>query len=101
VALTVRKITSYADGNHRKVIADVAFDNAYRTGGLALTARDLGMGLFLSSVDAQITTRGHGCPYDYTNSKLLAFNGTTQIADGTDLSGVTTRVTVIGKGYGL
>jgi len=101
VALTVRKITSYVDGNHRKVIADVTFDNAYRTGGLALTARDFGMGVFLDSVDAQTTTRGHACPYDYANSKLMAFNGTTQIADNTDLTGITTRVTVIGKGAGL
>lgn len=101
MALTIRKVSSFCVGNHRMVIADVTFDSAYRTGGTALTARDFGLNTQLVRIEAAATTGGHGCPYDYTNSKLMAFNGTTQIADNTDLSRVTTRVAAIGKGYGL
>jgi hypothetical protein len=101
VALTITPVKTFAAGGCRTVIADVAFDNSYPTGGESLTAIDLGLTLELYSVSAAPATTGHACPYDRTNSKLMAFNGTSEIADRTDLRAVTTRVTAIGKGPGL
>lgn len=101
MALTITPVKSFCIGNHRMVIADVQFDSGYRTGGTALTGKNLGLNTQLVQVHATTTNGGHGCAYDWTNSKLKAFNGTTEIADATDLSRYTTRVTAIGKGYGL
>lgn len=101
MALTIAPVRTFVIGDHRAVIADVTFDSSYVTGGESLTQTDLGLTRTLSFVSATVATTGHTCPYDYTNSKLLAFNGTTQIANTTDLSAVTTRVFAVGKGPGL
>jgi hypothetical protein len=101
MALTVRKVASFVSGDRRTVVADVTFDNSYVTGGEALTARDFGLTLALTSVHPAPTITGHVCPYDAANSKLMAFRGGSEIANATDLSTVTTRVTAVGKGPGL
>ena len=101
MALTISPVRTFVLGDHRCVIADVTFDSSYATGGESLTNTDLGLTRSLMSLDAGVATTGHACPYDYTNQKLMAFNGTTQIANTTDLSAVTTRVVAIGKGPGL
>jgi hypothetical protein len=101
VALTIRPVKTWVCGDRRNVLADITFDNSYPTGGEALTATDLGLTLELNAVHAAPATTGHVCPYDQANAKLMAFNGTTQIADRTDLSAVTTRVLAVGKGPGL
>lgn len=101
MALTIVPVRTFVLGDHRCVIADVTFDNSYATGGESLTQTDLGLTRSLMSLAAGAATTGHACPYDYTNAKLMAFNGTTQIANTTDLSTVTTRIVAIGKGQGL
>lgn len=101
MALTKRKVASFICGDRRTVMIDVTFDNGYRTGGLALTARDFGLTYGLTSIHAAAPTTGQVCPYDYANSKLMAFRGGAEVADGTDLSTVVTRVTAIGRGPGL
>lgn len=101
MGLTIAPVKSYVTGDRRTVIADVTFDSSYPTGGEALTASDLGLTGTLTYVNAAPAPTGHVCPYDRTNSKLMAFNGTTEIANTTDLSTVTTRLMAIGKGPGL
>ena len=101
MALTITPVRSFVVGDRRMVIADVTFDSSYATGGEALVASDLGLKLGLDSIHAASTTRGHTCPYDYVNGKLMAFSGGTEVSAATDLSRVTTRVTAIGRGYGL
>ena len=101
MALTITPVRTFVLGDHRAVIADITFDSSYATGGESLTQTDLGLTRSLVLLQASPATTGHSCPYDYTNAKLMAFNGTTQISNATDLSSVTTRVMAIGKGPGL
>lgn len=101
MALTITPVKTFVVGDRKCVIADVLFDNSYASGGEVLTGADLGLDLVLDSVNAGAATTGHVCPYDYTNQKLMAFNGTTQIVGAVDLSAVKTRVVAIGKGKGL
>lgn len=139
MALTVRKVASGVIGDRRRVVADVTFDNSYRTGGMTLAKATLGLGLELDSVHAG-TTAGLLFSYDHSTSKLKAFYPTggasapaalgapratataggtpvtssaatvpvalaggqgIEVADATDLSTITARVTAVGKGGGL
>lgn len=100
MALAVVPVRTFVIGDRREVIADVTFDNSYTTGGLSLTAAQLG----LTAADVVIATSaitGQTFPYDYAGSRLLAFAGAAQVANGTDLSAVRTRVVAHGKGPGL
>lgn len=94
MALSLANFKPGVSGNRRSNIVDVTFDSSYPTGGEALTPAQLG----LISVDTVLADGklGYTFPYDRTNQKLLAFNGTTQAANEADLSAVTTRVVAIG-----
>ncbi len=100
MALSITRVSSYVIGDHREVIADVTFDASYTTGGLALTAAQLGMGTSLRAVIPTPSTDGHTFAYDYANSKLKAFSGASEVANATDLHTLTTRIVVHGKGAG-
>ena len=114
MALTVSRVTG-ADsvfGNKRIRTRTITFDSSYADNGEPLTAATLG----LRTVEAVIP---HGpfrkadgsdaisVSYDHTNSKLLAYWGNNdsgsdgpliEVADTTDLSGYSGRVTCIGTG---
>lgn len=94
MALTVTQKRYLDLGNSRGVIVNVAFDSSYPTGGEDLTPALLG----LSQVDAFIPVSGNpGYSFQFTGSKLLAFNGTTQVTNATNLSTLTPDFLVIGS----
>lgn len=95
MALTISNLQHGVSGNKRENIADVAFDSSYPTGGESLTPAQLG----LTSVDVVLSDHkaGYNFVYDKANQKLLAYNGTTQVANTTDLSAITARV--VAKGF--
>lgn len=85
MALTVSSIAQSVFGNKRVVLANVAFDDSYTTGGLALSPASVG----LSSIDAVILnpamtasgTTGKTCAYKRSTGKVLAYNSVTTAAD--------------------
>ena len=93
----------YLNGARTFDIFKVAFDASYPTGGEGLTAANLD----LDSIDLVIAppAGGYVFEYDYTNSKLLAYYGNYDAADGplievpnaTDLALIATRILVIGE----
>jgi hypothetical protein len=62
----------------------LTFDNSYPTGGYPLPLNQLG----LTQLFGFITERpnGYGIHYNRTTNKVQVFNGTTEVAGGTDLS---------------
>lgn len=95
-------------GNRRQTFATVAFDNSYTTGGLALTAAQVGLGV-VEELQADPKS-GYIFEYDYTNSKLKAYYQTDpanagganipliEVANATNLSTLTgVRVTAEGR----
>ena len=90
-------------GAQKVKYATVTFDSSYPTGGEPLTPSDFD----LVSIDWIQTQDGVGYAlyYDRTNSKLLAYYGNFDAADGpliqvpnaTDLSAVAVKVVVFGK----
>lgn len=90
-------------GNERATYVDVTGPASYTTGGEALSAADIvklaggRVGAVIGDIvqfDAEPSTAGHTVALDRTNSKVMYFNGTTQIANGVNLSAVTVRVAV-------
>lgn len=98
MALTLAPKHEYVVGDRLELVIDITFDNSYPTGGLALTPANLGF-TELDVVNATPDTAGHTFPYDYTNQKLMAFSGGSQVANTTDLHTTTTRVVARGKGF--
>jgi hypothetical protein len=102
MAITIGKVNldnrNHVLGNRRQVVVDVTLDNSYPTGGYALSLATLGVDGVPDYVIASATTTGHLLVYNYSTSKLMAFNGTTQIANTTDLSAVVVRLIAQGKG---
>lgn len=105
MTVTVSRVGNiHSVGDMRAVIADVAFDSSYPTGGESLTAAMLG----LSAIEFVIAepAAGYTFEYDHANSKLLArWVDTTvdgapqaQVADTTNLSAVT-GVRIIAFGH--
>ena len=90
MALTLGTIERTSEGSHHVTYLDITFDSAYPTGGEALTVGQLGLRsvLFFEAENR----KGYNFEYDRANGKILAFNGTTQVANNADLSAVTTRV---------
>jgi hypothetical protein len=110
MALTITKVTG-ADttfGNKRIKTRDITFDSSYPTGGEALTAADVGLTkidnvLSVGTATNSAGTLAHNVRYDFTNSKLQAFE-TGAAVDGphkeatstADLSAYSARLTFIG-----
>lgn len=112
MALTVAKVTGAdrIEGNKKVKVRTITFDSSYPTGGEALTASTLGFrkveevrphGVFRNT-DGTLAVP---VSYDHTNSKLLAYqyNGASagvaqllEVANTTDLSAFSGRVTVVG-----
>lgn len=94
MALTISNVARTVFGNKRVVFADVTFDNSYPTGGLDLAPGDFG----LRHIDFinPTTSLGYIFQYDAARGKLLAFRGTSEVTNGTNLAAVTTRTMVVG-----
>jgi hypothetical protein len=101
-------------GNLQYRIVEVTFDSSYVTGGESFTASDLGWDkiefVSIGNVeDASGTDYAYNALYDYANSKIKVYNGdasntstdlsaTIEVANAADLSNVTTRLMVYGRG---
>lgn len=87
-------------GNYFEKLVDVTFDASYPTGGEPLTAANLGFASILA-IHGEIVLGAavREVAYDRANAKLLAFApGDLEVADTTDLSAVTVRLVVRGRG---
>lgn len=78
MALTLSNIEPFSMGSKMGVLADIAFDASYPTGGEGLTPGDVG----LTKIDRAIIEpkSGYVFEYDYSNEKLKAL---TPLAAGT------------------
>ena len=106
MAVTATIINGRAEsfGSRRVVIADLAFDSSYPTGGESVLPGLLGM----QTIDFLLAepAGGYSFEYHHTNQKLLARQGdntnaaaapSVEVPDTTDLSAVTgVRVIAIG-----
>src|SRR5438105_890479 len=91
-------------------IVDVLLDASYPAGGYALTPQQLGFGTngtIYYVGGAMSKTAGWSVGWDYTNGKLQVFDATGlvnaaghEIAATTNVSAVTARLFVLGKGQG-
>lgn len=98
VAITVRKRS--VQGNAQTTYVDVVGPASYTTGGEALATADLVKlvgkpGAVIGDIvlfNDETTNGGHRLFLDRTNSKVMYWNGTTQIANATNLSTFTARV---------
>jgi hypothetical protein len=94
MALSVVQKQVLSLGSAKGVISTITFDSSYPTGGEDLLAADLG----LSQVHGLVPMIGSGYNFQFNQStgKLLAFNGTSQIANSTNLSTLVVDVLAIG-----
>lgn len=101
MAVTVAEVERRQSlGNYLEKIVDVTFDNSYATNGEPLAAADVGLATILA-VLAPIVQGAvvRHVAYDVANAKLLAYApGGAEIANTTDLSAVTVRLVVRGRG---
>ena len=106
VANTITGVYARAMGDEYETKKTIAFDSSYVTGGMSLTASDLGLSGQVR--DVRIDPKaGYVFEYDYTNSKVIVYYGdNNNVADGplievpaaTNLSTVTgVRVTARGR----
>lgn len=109
MALTLnQQILEYRPrGSSKLFVYKVTFDNSYATGGVSLTAANVG----LSVIDYchVSNTAGYVFEYDYTNSKVIAYRQKDpaaaggadiplpQVANAVDLSAVVTRAFIVGR----
>lgn len=106
MALTVALSGDWLEsqGNKRAVVATIAFDASYPTGGESLTAANLGLGV-IDHVTIGAKS-GYVFEYDYTNSKVIAYveeavaagGALLEVADTTDLATLTgVRLRAVGR----
>lgn len=103
MALTVTKVFQTTFGNKKVIVADVTFDSSYPSGGESLTASTLGLSK-VQYVAEGVTDTGYVTRYDYTNSKLQAFDsdyststdGPLQETGATNLATSDVRLLIIG-----
>lgn len=107
MALTITVVKSWprvVTGGVVQKIVDILWDNAYPAGGESLTASDLGLRGVLAVKAVGVTSNGYVVDYDYTNSKLRAWENNTDGADAAmqddstanSLNTITSRLLVIG-----
>jgi hypothetical protein len=104
MALTNSVVFRTTFGNKKVVVVDTTFDSSYVTGGESLTAADLGL-TKIQYVATGVADTNYVTRYDYTNSKLLAYDSDyststdgplQQVANATDLSTADVRLLVVG-----
>jgi len=105
VSVTITNIKRTRTGNSRRVHFDIAGDSSYAAGGEALAAADLnllmpefGGGLLATDSDKidfwiseQDVAGGRSYVLDRVNDKVLAYDGGTEVAGATNLTGVVCR----------
>ena len=92
---------AFVVGDRVEVITDVTFDSSYTTGGYALTPSTLGLDS-IEFVDFDLLPISGAVEFQYNHStkKVLAFtNGGAEVSNATDLSTITGRLKVIGRGF--
>lgn len=97
--LTVTVVKRNVTGGQRRVIADITYSSSYATNGDTMVAADITKLLPEATgglADVLLATfedssLGHAAYLDRTNKKIKAWNGTTEIANATNLSAVTVR----------
>lgn len=101
VTIAVRK--NINAGNSRRRIVDITGPASYTTGGETLSQSDLNVlcgapGSKIGDItmfDSEDSTGGHALVLDRTNSKVMYFNGTTQIGNAVNLSAIVARAEVV------
>lgn len=88
-------------GNRVRQSFDLTLSASYATNGDTLAASELAKIvpdrkvitdlLFVDYFDAELGPAGHAIWFDRTNLKVKAFNGTTEIANATNLAAVVVR----------
>jgi hypothetical protein len=112
MALTITKVTNgdYVVGNKKVRTRDITFDNSYATGGMSLTAANVGLRNIVAMATDAGAKNSAGTSvvpvrYDYTNSKLQAYryDGASagkafleEVANAVDLSAFTVRAVFTG-----
>jgi len=107
MGLTITNVKSWprvSTGGIKQRVVDILWDNAYPAGGESLTAANLGMNVILGVIPILVTSNGYVVDYDYTNSKLRAWENNTDGADAVmqddstagSLDTIVTRLLVIG-----
>lgn len=104
MALTITEVDHRWAGNQREVTADIDFDTSYPTGGESVTADDFGLGTIENLViESGVSNGGYVARWDDVNENIQMFeagaDGTPldEVADLTDLSAESIRVTVRGR----
>lgn len=94
----------WTGGIQREVVVEASFDSSYNVGGEALTPGDVGLGSIGNvTVESQTTDSGFVVEWDDTNDALVVREesdtggGLTEVADATDLSGESVRLSVRGR----
>lgn len=103
MAVTLAVVKTINAGNSRRRIIDVTGPASYTTGGEALTQANLNVlvgqpGSKIGDIQgfqAENSVLGHIVVLDRANSKVMYWDGTTQIANATNLSAVVARVEII------
>lgn len=88
------------NGDLRSSGMDYVFSTSYATGGEAITPAQFGLQT-IAFADASVKVAGTGSVtavhYNVPTGKLLAYTAAAQVANTTDLSGVTIRIVAYGK----
>ncbi len=103
MAVTISVVKRAVRGNERVAYVDITGPASYTAGGEALSAADLRKILGeagstigqITRFDAEQSTGGHTLVLDRANSKVMYFDGTTQIVAAVNLSAVSARVEVV------
>ena len=101
MALSISNIKRVAMPAGKATAADITFDSSYPTGGMSLTAADLGLGSIHWLKAEQQGVASRICEYDYTNSKLKLYTAlSTEAANASNQSTIVVRVFAVDGNIG-
>ena len=95
MALTVAQKKQFDLGSAKGILTTITFDSSYNTGGEDITAADFGLGEVYGLIP-MAGSPGYTFQFIASTGKLLAFNGTTQIAGAVNLSTLAVDFLAIG-----
>lgn len=97
MAKTISNVIHDKTGRFKQVIATVAADASYGTGGYAISAAELGLTQIVNVIISVDGVGTHFGVWDYTNSKLMVFVAAgTQVAGSADINALRFRIRVTG-----
>lgn len=89
MALTITPVkgASFTDGNKRRKVCDVTFDNSYAAAGEPLVPASVGLRVITEAIPHGLFRKSDGSAavgvsYDYTNKVLVAFDQKDPAATG-------------------